>query len=127
MKNKVIDLVKVKANLDRIENLLKENPSVAERTRDFLSGALPDIEMEGNGMVGMIHKAFWLPEKLFEAAEKMLPRLKKQMDKNQLSLPGRKAAIHTSDVIRLALQKGIESLDVELPAARSKVKRKKKK
>jgi len=125
MKNKVIDLVKVKANLDRIENLLKENPSVAERTRDFLSGALPGLE--DNDMVGMIHKAFWLPEKLFEAAEKMLPRLKKQMDKNQLSLPGRKAAIHTSDVIRLALQKGIESLDVELPAARSKVKRKKKK
>ena len=123
MKNKVIDLVKVKANLDRIKKVLQENPSVAERTRDFLSGTMPGIELEDNDMARskpMRQVGMRIPVTIMEKAKELAERMESVEAFGGM-------VISTSSVLRMAMQKGIEVLDAEFPAAKSKVKRKKKK
>ena len=63
---------------------------------------------------GMRQVAIWMPDELLERAERMAPRLKASTDFG--ALLGR---VTKSDLLRLAVKKGLDMLDSELPEAES--------
>ena len=116
---KTVNLPRVRAALGRIERVLTEHPDLRERTVKFFSGELPgglEDEMP-RGRAGMRALTIRLPEDLLAKAEEMAPRLQAQREEKNpdARITGRSAT--AADVVRVALQRGIMALDVELPPA----------
>ena len=113
MKGKVTKKSMVKAALDRIEKLLTEHPELRERTAEMLKGELECGPLEEE-MAGMVQLVLRVPEEWLEHAERMVLRLEKY---GSLAATGQ---VTKSTVLRLALQRGLEQLEDELPPSKSK-------
>ena len=116
-----VNLSRVRAALDRIELLLTEHPELRERTADYLSGELPGLE----DTMGMRALTIRMPEDLLARAEELAERLQVAREADPLHEGSRTAT--AADVIRVALRRGIDLLDEELPSVGSKPSRKPRK
>ena len=106
MSKKVVDLEKerrIRANLERLSENLKSNPRLAERTMDALAGTIPGLTMTDD----TVHIPVRMPAPMLARLEALEPFVKSLPE---LSL---KSKVSRSDLIRIAILKGIEALEKE--------------
>jgi len=95
-----------------MKETLVENSELARRTQDVLTGRLSAPDLEGPTMANGEQVSIRLPEAWLDRAEKLSRKLKGD--------PAHGASrVSRAYVLRLALLRGIEALEVEL-AAKSK-------
>jgi hypothetical protein len=86
-------------SLNKLKQILREHPDVAERTAQFLAGEPTTAEMERLMERTNLH----LPESLLEEAEALVPRLAKVREYRSIRLS-------RAMVLRLAIERGLEVL-----------------
>jgi hypothetical protein len=116
VKKKVVNLGKVRASLDRIASrTAKAGSEVSERTESFCAGDLPALE----AIVGRYQlTSMYISGGLLKKAKEMVPRMRASEFAAVLG------EVTRSDVLRLAVAKGLAVLDDELPAAGTARKKK---
>lgn len=107
-RERVVDLPRVKAALDRLGAILEEHPELKERTAAFLAGELPGEPMTEREEP-MAQKVVKIPEDLFTRAEALIPRLEGK------TLMAAASEVTVAAVIRMALALGLDRLETEFP------------
>ncbi len=106
-------LDRISASLDRMDLILAEHPEIRERTAQHLAGELPALKAEVD-MGERTQTSLWIEADLLERADKLIGRLAASPAGELMG------NVTRSDVIRLALKRGLEALETELPKAKRK-------
>lgn len=104
--------------LDELGDLVATGVVSKERTDDALKGELSCIELESDPMANEMPTTIRVPEETLEKANELADRISE--NPTIKALFGGRAS--RSAVLRLALQRGLEDLDAELPKAKKRRK-----
>lgn len=103
-KLKVVNLPAVQASLKRIDEILAEHPEIRERTAAFFAGELPGKESDMNRRTRMPQIGLRVPDEYVSRADSLIEHLQPMALVNELT---------RSDVMRLAMGKGLDLLESE--------------